>query len=99
MDLDGGFEFDVLTNRLNYEVELGAGNEADVYAVTLVIEAEAGAEFVGPIVLNMLGPDTRKASGSYFMSPQFRPAFDEKRVYLKVFASGLPPAGALQPLR
>ncbi|MCH8265364.1 MAG: hypothetical protein IIC10_08190, partial [Proteobacteria bacterium] len=99
VELDGGFEFDALTNRLNYELALGAGNAAGVYAVTLVIEAEAGAESAGPVVLNMLGPDTRKASGSYFMSPQFRQAFDEERVYLKVFASGLPPAGAMQPLR
>ena len=99
VDLDGGFEFDVLTNRLHYELALGAGNTAGVYAVTLVIEEEAGAELAGPVVLNMLGPDTREASGSYFMSPQFRQAFDEERVYLKVFAPGLPPAGAMQPLR
>jgi Asp-tRNA(Asn)/Glu-tRNA(Gln) amidotransferase A subunit family amidase len=99
VDLDGGFEFDVLTNRLHYELALGAGNTAGVYAVTLVIEEEAGAELAGPVVLNMLGPDTREASGSYFMSPQFRQAFNEERVYLKVFAGGLPPAGAMQPLR
>jgi hypothetical protein len=33
------------------------------------------------------------------MSPQFRQAFDEEHVYLKVFAGGLPPTGAMQPLR
>lgn len=99
VDLDGGFEFDVLTNRLSFEVALGAGNAASVYAVTLVIKDESGAELAGPVVLNMLGPDTSRASGSYFMSQRFRQAFNEERVYLKVFASGLPPAGAMQPLR
>lgn len=93
------FEFNIPTNSLNYQVSLDDDNLAGVYAVTLIIDTEPGAEVVGPVVRNLLGPEVESAAGSYYMSPQFRQAFFENRVYLKIFASALPASGTTQALR
>lgn len=97
--IDGRFEVDTLSNNFTYVLALGDDNTADVYAVTLIIDEETGGELTDPVVVNLLGPDTEEASGSYFMSPQFRQALTERRVYLKVFASTLPVTGATELLR
>jgi len=67
--------------------------------VTLSMEEEAGQQLNGPIVLNLMGPDVDRSTGEYFMSPQFREAFNEGRLFLKVFADVLSVAGASQRIQ
>lgn len=86
------FEIDVTTNRLGYEIAVTENSDAEVYAVTLVIDDELN----DAVVLNLMGPDGTEASGSYFMSPRFRQALAEQRVYLKVFAEPFTRSGATQ---
>ena len=94
----GQFSFDVLSNLFEYEIEATAQNTAEIYALTLLIDDES-FELTDPIVLNLMGPDSQNGSGSYFMSPQFRQAFSEGRIYLKVFAETFPASGISQILR
>ena len=56
------------------------------------------SELNEPIVLNLLPPDTDAATGSHYMSSEFRMAVEERRLYLKVFGVSLPSAGAVQLL-
>ena len=46
-----------------------------------------------------MGPDVDRSTGEYFMSPQFREAFNEGRLFLMVFADVLPVAGASQRIQ
>jgi hypothetical protein len=90
------FEFDITRNMFLYELALTDNSGGEVYAVTLSMEEEAGQQLNGPIVLNLMGPDVDRAAGEYFMSPEFREAFNEGRLFLKVFADTLPVSGASQ---
>ena len=42
--------------------------------------------------------DADAATGSHYMSSEFRMALEERRLYLKVFGVSLPSAGAVQLL-
>jgi Asp-tRNA(Asn)/Glu-tRNA(Gln) amidotransferase A subunit family amidase len=97
--LEGEFEYDLPSNELRYNVRLGNESSAEVYAVTLMIDDEENAGLDEPLVYNLMGPDRTEASGSVFMSPAFRAAYDEDRVYLKVFASGMDVGGVAQRLK
>lgn len=94
--MEANFSFNITDNSLRYRVLLDEANAVDVFAVTLVIDEEEGFELNDPVVLNLLGPDASSGAGDYFMTPQFRRAFIERRVYLKVFASDFPTAGLSQ---
>lgn len=92
------FERDRLRNELRYGIDVGESS-APVYAVTLLVDGEEGYELNEFAVANLLGPQTRQREGSYFMSPTFREAFEENRVYLRVFGEGLDAQGVWQALR
>ncbi len=98
VSLRGQFSFDLLSNLFVFEVERTAQNTEVVYAATLVID-EDSFELSDPVVLNLMGPNSQSASGSYFMSPQFRQAFAEERIHIKVFAESFPASGVTQALR
>ena len=93
---DASLEFDVVRNLFSYELVLAASNQAEIYAVTVVIDASDSQELNDPVVLNLLGPEMQAAEGEYFMTRAFREAFAEGRLYLKVFADQLPVSGAPQ---
>ena len=93
------FEFSIVTNMLHYDVSLTSQNDAEVFALTLIIDTEEVDGLNESIVLNMLGPNTRQADGQYFMSTEFRKAFEEERVYLRVFADSLPMSGETHQIR
>ncbi len=97
--VEAEFEYDLLRNELRYSVGLGDGNSAEVYAVTLMIDSEEGAGLNEPLVYNLMGPDMSDVSGSVFMSPAFRSAYEADQVYLKVFASGMDVEGVAQRLK
>ncbi|MEQ8953849.1 MAG: amidase family protein, partial [Gammaproteobacteria bacterium] len=97
--LDGRFEFDTVTNQLRYELNSSSSNRASIYAATLVLEAEEGSDSSGPVVLNLISPASSGASGTYFMDKEFREGFGSGRIYLKVFAEGLPAIGVSQLLQ
>jgi hypothetical protein len=99
VQLQADFRFEQSNNLLHYSIAEGAQNAAQVHAVTLVIDEESGFELNDPVIVNLMGPQQDASSGSYFMSPAFRQAFLDRRVYLKVFASGLFSRGVAQNIR
>lgn len=92
------FNYSATTNTFSYYARLDPDNSVEVFAATLVIDTEEGAELHDPVVLNLLGPDSEEAVGEFFMSADFREAFEQDRLYLKVFADSLPFTGATQKL-
>jgi len=98
VSLRGQFQYDQLANTLGYEVTSNPQASVEIHALTLMIDDE-GRGLSDPLILNLMGPQQQQSSGSWFMSPQFRQAFAEGRVYLKVFGDSLPAAGVSQILR
>ncbi len=93
IQFEGELVFEPLRNVLAYELRTVAGNTAPVYAITLAM-AETGDEpGSDPVIHNLLGPAANSSAGEYFMSREFRQAFMESRVYLRIFADGLPAQG------
>ena len=90
------FEYSIVTNNLSYDLSLMQNNSAEVFAITLIIDTEDIEGLNEAMVLNLLGPNTSQASGDYFMSPDFREAFEEERVYFRVFAESMPISGVTQ---
>ncbi len=97
--LQARFEVDITRNSFRYELMLDAANRAEVYAVTLSIDADQDQELNDPIVLNLMGPAVQRSSGEQFMSGAFRAALSEGRLYVKVFADLLPITGATQRIQ
>ncbi len=87
------FRFERSSNQLHYSIAKGELNAEQIHAVTLVIDDPGAFELNDPVVVNLMGPQQDSSSGSYFMSPAFRQAFLDRRVYLKVFATGLSSRG------
>ena len=100
--VESRFEYSRVTNLFEYQVSKGlAGEQAQgqaITAVTLVVDSNGDGELNEPIVLNLLPPDAEAATGSHYMSSEFRMAVEERRLYLKVFGVSLPSAGAVQLL-
>lgn len=96
IDLRSELRFDVTGNTLNYVIAPGTDQQADLFALALMIDDPDTFGLNDPVVLNLLGPQQDAAQGSYFMSPGFRQAFLEARVYFRVFAEGLPVTGYTQ---
>lgn len=92
------FEYSAVTNLFDFQVSKEQAQGQAVTAVTLVIDSNGDGELNEPIVLNLLPPDVSEATGSHFMSAEFRQAVEEQRLYLKVFGDSLPRAGAVQLL-
>jgi len=92
------FEYSTVTNILHYDARLDSDTTAEVYAATLTIDSEEIEGLNEAIVLNLLGPDSIQASGEYFMSADFREAYRDERVLLRVFADTTGVAGAVQAI-
>ena len=90
------FEYSIVTNNLSYDLSLMQNNSAEVFAITLIIDTEDIEGLNEAMILNLLGPKTSQASGDYFMTPDFREAFEEERVYFRVFAESMPISGVTQ---
>lgn len=93
--VQGTITVDVTTNALHYNVSASAENGTELYAATLIIDDDSAFGLTDPVVLNLLGPQRRTATGDHYMSPDLREALQEQRVYLKVFGSSLPREGTI----
>lgn len=96
--VEASFEFNAVTNLFEFQVSKEQVAGQAITAVTLVVDSNGDGDLLEPIVLNLLSPDVVVASGSHFMSAEFRQAVEERRLYLKVFGDSLPSAGAVQLL-
>lgn len=96
--VEASFETSAVTNLFGFDVSKEESEGHVITAVTLVVDSNGDGELNEPIVLNLLPPDADAATGSHYMSPEFRMAVEEKRLYLKVFGVSLPSAGAVQLL-
>ena len=94
--VEASFEFSVVTNLFIFEVSKEQSQGQTITAVKLVVDSNDDGELNEPIVLNLLPPDVGVATGSHFMSSDFRQAVEGGRLYLKVFGDSLPSAGAAQ---
>ena len=99
VDLQSEITFDPVSNLFGWSLESGAQHQADVYAVTLMLDDEETFGLNDPVIVTLMGPQQESAQGEYFMSPAFREGILEGRVYFKVFAEGLPAAGYTQALQ
>lgn len=97
--VQGTITVDVTTNLLHFEITAAVSAGSELYAATLIIDDDSTVGLTDPIVLNMLGPQDRVASGEHYLSSSLREALMEQRVYLKVFGNSLPRAGATYRLR
>ena len=91
-------EFSIQTNLFSFRVTQNPDNDAEIFAVTLIIDTEEGIDLNEPIVLNLMGPNIKQASGEYFMSEEFREAYNQNRLFLKVFADSTSVTGSTQQL-
>jgi len=98
LHIEARFVYSVVTNLFDFQVSKERAPGQAVAAVTLVADSNGDGELNEPVVLNLLPPDVDAATGSHFMSAEFRQAVEEGRLYLKVFGDGLPRQGAVQLL-
>jgi len=96
--VEASFEFSAVTNLFDFQVSKERAEGQEITAVTLVVDSNGDGELNEPVVLNLLPPDVIAATGSHFMSAEFRQAVEQRRLYLKVFGDSLPSAGAVQLL-
>ena len=89
--LAADFAYNVATNLLRFEVFADPGSNDEIHALTINTMNSEGV--IGPVILNLLGPDDDYVTGEYFMSQEFRLAFQDSRVYLKIFAEVFPVSG------
>lgn len=99
LHISGAVTVDRIRNQFNYSLRLAPDSSAGLSALTLFIDTDAVPGFNEPVLLNLMGPQQTTAQGSYFMSPEFRQAFFDRKIYMRVFAPGLAAAGATQNLR
>jgi Asp-tRNA(Asn)/Glu-tRNA(Gln) amidotransferase A subunit family amidase len=92
----GSLEMDITTNLLSYEVEIPEDSKAEIFAVTLSIDNQDDSERIDPIFVNLMGPNRTQATGEFFMSQEFRRAFDDGALLWRVFAEGFPVEGVSQ---
>jgi pantothenate kinase-related protein Tda10 len=87
-------------NLFRYALALNStANTTELYSLGLLIDSEEHFELNDPIVHSLMGPQAQGSSGEIYMSPAFRLALEEDRVYFRVLASGLPVNGVTHALR
>lgn len=99
LHVEARFEISIVTNQFNFDVSKFQEEEQVITAVTLVIDSNGDGVLDEPIVLNLLPPETETATGSHFMSAEFRLAVEQERLYIKIFGDTLPRAGAVSLLK
>lgn len=93
IQFSGQLIFDPLKNVLAYEIAQDGESTNTLRAITLAIETADGASRAEPIVHNVLAAGAVTSTGEYFMSAEFRQAFIDSRVYMRIFAESLPAEG------
>lgn len=93
VQFQGQLLFEPLRNVLAYELSVAPRSAGIIHAITLSYVAAGDVRGADPIVHNLLTPAVVEGAGEYFMSGEFRQAFAESRVYLRIFARGLPAQG------
>ncbi|GJM13780.1 MAG: amidase [Pseudohongiella sp.] len=96
MLVEASFEYDATSNLFTFELAKEQSEDQQISAVALVIDANDDGEVREPVVLSLLPPGADEATGSHFMSAEFRSAVQQGRLYLKVFGESLPRSGAVQ---
>ena len=91
--LAADFSYSAVTNLLKFEVIVDSIDSDEIHGLTLSMMEPEGR--VGPAILNLLGPETDYAEGEYFMSDEFRVAFHDNRIYLRLFGDMFPVSGEL----
>ena len=89
--LAADLSYSVSTNLLSFEVIIDPSVADKIHALTLNIARVE--DTAAPVILNLLGPDDNSAEGDYFMSEEFRSAFHNDRIYLKIFGDMFPASG------
>lgn len=98
IEVEAIFEYRPTLNELVYTIVSNPESRAELTAATLVAINSATGPGNGVTVHNLLAPGVDRASGSYFMSAQFREAFAEGRVAVRLFAETMPVNGVTRML-
>ena len=89
------FSINFVTNVLSYEILVDPSSSEDLSAVTLnIMDAEEG---FGGALVNLIGPETAQARDDWFMSSEFRTAFQTRELYIRIFGGSLPVRGETIP--
>jgi Asp-tRNA(Asn)/Glu-tRNA(Gln) amidotransferase A subunit family amidase len=100
LQISGEIEINPVQNLFRYTLALNSTNNTnELYSLGLLIDSEDHFELNDPIVHSLMGPQAQGSSGEIYMSPAFRLALEEDRVYFRVLASGLPVNGVTHALR
>ncbi len=100
LQISGEIEINPVQNLFRYTLALNStANTTELYSLGLLIDSDEHFELNDPIVHSLMGPQAQGSSGEIYMSPAFRLALEEDRVYFRVVASGLPVNGVTHALR
>ena len=89
--LAANFSVNFVTNLLSYEILVDPSSSENLSAVTLnIMDAQ---EVLGGALVNLIGPETREAQGDWFMTSEFRTAFQQRELYVRIFGDSLPVNG------
>ena len=85
--------FDPVGHVLSWEIRNYTGDLADLYGVVLLSDEPAGFELSDPVLHNLAGPGEVREQGEASLNPRLHSAWQQGRVFVKVFGRGLPAAG------
>ncbi len=89
--LAANFSVNFVTNLLSYEILVDPSSSKDLSAMTLnIMDAQEG---LGGALVNLIGPETSEARGDWFMTSEFRTAFQQRELYVRIFGDSLPVNG------
>ena len=98
LSLSGSFVYDQTVQKLAFEIRNASNSALRPYAVTLLIDQPPLGELNESITANLSAPETSSVSGEIFVLPELHQALSEGRLYVRVFAEGIPSAGLAEPL-
>jgi len=98
LSLSGSFTYDQTERTLGFEIRNASNSSVIPYAVTLFIDHAPLGELNEPITANLSTPSAETAAGEIFVQSELHKALIEERLYVRVFAAGLPAAGITERL-
>lgn len=89
LNLGIAVDVDVTRSRLHYVIDNRSADPAQLYAVALSVDSADHYALTDPVFASLAGPGDIQAEGELLLSPRLLGAWQEHRLYVKVFAAGL----------
>ena len=98
LSLSGSFVYDQTAGQLEFEIRNASNSETTPFAVTLLIDEPPLGELNEPIIANLSVPGVSSATGEIFVDSKLHQALFDGRLYVRVFAEGIPATGLTERL-